>query len=110
MPEYNTRIGVISVQGRVYALDPEDPNAEVYEDEALVHDDDLDGIQLVLHDDFDFMNMTDDEAINMVNDILPELTQQVLSSILTLRDQLQVADTIATLCERAEAGDADWEL
>lgn len=110
MPEYNTRIGVVSVQGRVYALDPEDVNAEVYSDESYVHDDDLDGIQMVLADDFDFMNMTDDEAIGMVNDILPELSQQVLGSILSLRDQLQVADTIATLCERAEAGDADWEL
>ncbi len=110
MPEYNTRVSVVSVQGRVYALDPEDPNAEVYDDDALIHDDNLDGIQMVLADDFDFMNMTDDEAIGMVNDVLPELAEQVLGSILSLRDQLQVADTIATLCERAEAGDADWEL
>lgn len=110
MPEYNMRIGVVSVQGRVYALNPEDPNAEIYDDDALIHDDDLDGVQLVLHEDFDFMNMTDDEAIGMVNDILPELSQQILSSILILRDELQVADEIVTLCERAETGDTDWEL
>lgn len=110
MPDYSIRVGVVSVQGRIYALNPEDPNAEIYEDDAFIHDDDLEGVQLVLHEDFDFMNMTDDEAINLVNDLLPELTQQVLGSVLSLRDQLQTADEIVTLCERADAGDQDWEV
>jgi len=107
MPE-NRLVDEILVSGRVYALSvAEGVEAE---EENVSHRDDIPGAGLRLHTDTDFLQMTDDEVMAMVNDLSVELTMQVLESVLLVRDELRIADEIVTLGERYEAGEQDWEV
>lgn len=107
MPQ-NRLVDEILVSGRVYGLSVAE--GEEATDDHVSHCDSIQGVQLRLHDDFNFLSMTDDEVMVMVNDMLPELTSQVLESVLLVRDELIIADEIVTLGERYEDGDQDWEL
>jgi hypothetical protein len=107
MPQ-NRLVDEIYVGGTVYALNVDE--GEEATEENIFHSDYLEGVQLRLHDDTNFLDMTDDEVINMVNDMLPEITSQVLESVLLIRDELRIADEIMTLVERYERGEQDWEL
>jgi hypothetical protein len=107
MPELRL-VDEILVSGRVYALSVEDGVEAT--DDNVSHTDDLQGVQLRLLDDYNFLNMDDDEVMAMVNDMLPEITSQVLESVLVIRDELRIADEIVTLAERYENGEQDWEL
>lgn len=106
MPQ-NRLVDEILVSARVYGLSVAE--GEEATDEHVSHSDQLQGVQLRLHDNFSFLDMTDDELMVMVNDMLPELTSQLLESILMVRDELRIADEIITLSERFEDGDQDWE-
>ena len=107
MPEHRL-VEELMVNGRVYALSIGD--GEEATEDHISHWDMLGGVSVRLHDDFNFLRMDNDEAINLVNDILPELSAQILESILLVRDELIVADEIVTLAERYENGEQDWEL
>jgi hypothetical protein len=107
MPQ-NRLVDEILVSGRVYALSIAE--GEEATDDHISHMDAMEGVQLRLLDDYNFLNMNDDEVMNMVNDMLPEITSQVLESVLLVRDELRIADEIVTLGERFERGEQDWEL
>jgi hypothetical protein len=107
MPE-NRLVDEILVSGRVYALSIAD--GEDATEENVSHRDDFTGVQLRLHDDNNFLDMTDDEVMGMVNDMAGEVTAQLLESVLLVRDELRIADEIVTLGERFERGEQDWEL
>jgi len=104
----NRLVDELLISGRVYALSVEE-GVEA-EEENVSHRDDIPGAGLRLHEDSDFLQMTDDEVIAMVNDLSVELVAQVLESVLLVRDELIIADEIITLGERYEAGEQDWEV
>lgn len=107
MPE-NRLVDEILVTGTVFGLSVAD-GAEINE-ECISHSDSMEGVQLRLLDDYNFLNMTDDEVMDMVNDMLPELTAQVLESVLLVRDELRIANEIITLGERFDRREQDWEI
>ncbi len=107
MPE-NRLVDEILVSGRVYALSVVE-GEEAMEDD-IMHRDDISGAGLRFHTNTNFLEMTDDEVMTMVNDLSVELVAQVLESMLVVRDELRIADEIVTLGERLERGEQDWEL
>jgi hypothetical protein len=104
----NRLVDEILVSGRVYALSVGE--GEEATDDNVSHSDAIQGVQLRIMDDHNFLNMDDDEVMDMVSDMSFELTAQVLESVLLVRDELRIADEIVTLGERYEDGDQDWEV
>ena len=109
MPQ-NRLVDTISINGAVYGLQGQIDPEQQYTDDDVMHSDELTGVQLELGENVDLLTMSVDDIIGMVNDILPELSSQVLESIVLIRDELIIADEIITLGERFEAGEQDWEL
>jgi len=100
----------IDVIARVRACALLEMDEEGHGTYEVVHYDDTDGTMAEMDEDTDFLSCTPEELTQMAQDLGQQIAQEILSSLLLIRDELRIARDTADLIDKAEAGDYDWEV
>lgn len=108
MPRLVDGIDVIARVRACALLDEQDDEGDTFFE--VVHYDDTEGAMAEFEDDIDFLTTTPEELTDLAQDLANQLAQQILTSLLLIRDELRIASETADLIDRAEQGDQDWEV